>query len=198
MGTSIRPACWYSAPPISPVAAAPVLTATTGLVRDTRRAIRANLRGLPNDSVYMAITVVLSSCSQNCSRSLPEMSLLSPSDTNQETPRSTSLALRRNDPPSDPDCMEMATPPGGKATSTSAAWSRVSGRGDAMPMLDGPMIRSPLRRARVTSAGTSTSVPSTDVTITAPRMRLAMQASIVASRSLAGTEMIARETSSGS
>ena len=53
-------------------------------------------------------------------------------------------------------------------------------------MLDGPMMRSPLRRARVTRAGTSMSVPSTDVTITAPRMRLAMQASIVAVESRRG------------
>ncbi len=32
-------------------------------------------------------------------------------------------------------------------------------------MLDGPMIRRPLRRARVTSAGTSTSLPSTEVSV---------------------------------
>ena len=35
----------------APTDAAPVRTATIGLVRETRRAILANLRGLPNDSV---------------------------------------------------------------------------------------------------------------------------------------------------
>ncbi len=198
VGTSIKPACWYSAPPISPVAAAPVRTATIGLVRDTRRAIRANLRGLPNDSVYIPITVVLSSCSQNWSRSLAEMSLLSPSETNHDTPRLTSRALRRNDPPSEPDCIEIARPPDGNATSTSAACRLVSGRGDAIPMLDGPMIRRPLRRARVTNAAMSMSLPSTEVMITAPLMRLSMHASMVATRALAGTAMMANDTSSGS
>ena len=40
------------------MAAAPVRTATIGRCRDTRLAMRANLRGLPNDSVYMAMTFV--------------------------------------------------------------------------------------------------------------------------------------------
>ncbi len=64
-------------------------------------------------------------------------------------------------------------------------------------MLDGPMMRRPLRRARATIATTSTSVPSTDVITMAPRMRLAMQASMVASRCCAGTATTARVTSSG-
>ena len=58
----------------------------SGGCRDTRRAMRANLRGLPNDSVYMAMTRVVSSSSQNCSRSLPDTSHLSPSDTNHDRP----------------------------------------------------------------------------------------------------------------
>ena len=65
-------------------------------------------------------------------------------------------------------------------------------------MLDGPMIRNPLRRDRATSAAMSMSVPSTEVTMTAPRIRFAMQASMVSSSAGAGTAMIASETSSGS
>ena len=86
VGTSIRPACWYSAPPVGPIAAAPVCTVTIGRLRDTRLAMRANLRGLPIDSVYMQITRVVSSSSQNCSRSLPDTSTLSPRETNHDSP----------------------------------------------------------------------------------------------------------------
>ena len=65
-------------------------------------------------------------------------------------------------------------------------------------MLEGPMSRNPLRRARPTMASTSTSDPSTTVTTMAPRIRLRMQASIVSSSCSAGTAMIASDTSSGS
>ena len=54
-----QPACWYSASLAEPIAAAPVRTATIGRVRPTRRAMRANLRGLPKRSVYIAITRVV-------------------------------------------------------------------------------------------------------------------------------------------
>jgi hypothetical protein len=48
----------------TPAAERPLLTASTGLARATRRAIRANLRGLPNDSRYSSTSPVRSSCSQ--------------------------------------------------------------------------------------------------------------------------------------
>ena len=51
------------------------------LAAATRRAIRANRRGLPNDSRYSAITSVPSSCSHHWSRSLLEMSARSPIET---------------------------------------------------------------------------------------------------------------------
>ena len=68
----------------------------------------------------------------------------------------------------------------GARTSTSAACRATSWRGEAMPMLPGPMMRSPLRRALATIAGMSTSgTSSTLVTTTAPRTRLSMHCSIV-------------------
>ena len=48
----------------APATERPLLTASTGLVLATRRAIRANLRGLPNDSRYSSTSAVRSSCSQ--------------------------------------------------------------------------------------------------------------------------------------
>ena len=143
VGTSISPACWYSAPPDGPINAAPVRTATIGRFCDTRRAMRANLRGLPKDSVYMAMTRVVSSSSQNCSRSLPETSPLSPSDTNHDIPMRSSSASRSSEAPSEPDCSEMATLPGGSVTGTSDAWRPIDGRDEAMPMLPGPIRRTP-------------------------------------------------------
>ena len=144
--------------------------------------MRANLRGLPIDSVYMAITRVVSSSSQNCSRSLPDTSDLSPSDTNHDSPMSSSSASRSTDPPSVPDCSDIATLPGGRLTGSSDAWRPIDGRDAATPALPGPIRRTPARRARTTSASTSMSVPSTLVSTTAPRTCEAMQSSMTASR----------------
>ena len=70
----------------TPAVVRPDFTATIGFCRDTRRAMRENLRGFPNDSRYIRITSVSGSSSQYCSRSLPEMSALLPTETNEESP----------------------------------------------------------------------------------------------------------------
>ena len=72
----------------APAAERPLLTATIGLLRPTRRAIRANFRALPNDSRYSRITSVFASCSQYWRKSLPDRSALLPTETNAESPRS--------------------------------------------------------------------------------------------------------------
>jgi hypothetical protein len=80
LSVRITPACWNrastvtseaasSAPvcddvALAPAAERPLLTASTGLVLATRRAMRANLRGLPNDSRYSSTRSVRLSCSQ--------------------------------------------------------------------------------------------------------------------------------------
>ena len=79
--------------PRAPAGLRPDFTATIGLARATREAIRTNLRGLPNDSRYSAITDVASSASQYRSRSLPEMSALLPTDTKLEMPMPRRAAL---------------------------------------------------------------------------------------------------------
>ena len=85
VGTSMRPQCRYSALFVGP-SSARVRTATIGRRCDTRRAMRAKRRGSPRSSVYMPITRVDSSSSKNCSRSVPETSARSPSDTNHDRP----------------------------------------------------------------------------------------------------------------
>jgi hypothetical protein len=126
-----------------PIVPSPARTATIGRRRATRRAMRANLRGLPKVSVYIAMTRVRASSSQNWSRSLPEMSALSPSETNDDTPRSSRRASSRNDAPSDPDCID--TPTGPAFSVPGARWAS-NGASSAVvktPMLPGPMIRTP-------------------------------------------------------
>ena len=52
----------------------------------TLRAVRANLRGLPNDSMYSTASRVTPSCSHHVSMSLPDTSSLSPTEANEEMP----------------------------------------------------------------------------------------------------------------
>lgn len=58
---------------------------------------------------------------------MPDTSLLSPSDTNHEMPIDICVASCSSDAPSDPDCNEIATPPAGSPTGTSAAWTPTDG-----------------------------------------------------------------------
>ena len=106
--------------------------------------MRANLRGLPNDSVYMAITRVVSSSSQNCSRSLPDTSHLSPSDTNHDSPMSSSVGQaqhRRAERARLQRDGDVAGRQARPARATPAA--PIDGRDAATPMLAGPIIRTP-------------------------------------------------------
>ena len=95
----------------TPAADRPLFTATIGLRRDTRRAMRANLRGLPNDSRYSSTTSVPGSSSQYWSRSLPLTSALLPTDTKLDTPRPMRADRSRMAMPSAPDCDCMAMRP---------------------------------------------------------------------------------------
>ena len=61
-------------------------TVRTGMAQLTRRAVRANLRGLPNDSRYSTPSLVWPSRSHHSSMSLPDTSSLSPTEANEEIP----------------------------------------------------------------------------------------------------------------
>ena len=87
--------------------------------------------------------------------------------------------------------------PGGRLTGTSDACSPIDGRDAATPALPGPIMRTPARRARVTSPSMSMSEPSMLVMTTAPRTRDSMQSSITSTRCAAGTPMTASDTSAG-
>ena len=64
----------------------PANATKTGSRALSRRAVRANLRGLPNDSRYSTASSVMPSASYHSSMSVPETSGLSPTEANEETP----------------------------------------------------------------------------------------------------------------
>ena len=114
--------------PRLPAGVRPLFTTMIGLRRDTRRAIRANFRGFPNDSRCRRITSVRGSSSQYCKRSLPLTSLLFPTETNSEIPIPRAAAWLNNSVPSPPDCDKNATLPATGVTGAKVASSRTSGR----------------------------------------------------------------------
>jgi len=79
------------------------MTVSTGIRRPTRRSVRANLRGLPNDSTYSTASLVSPFCSHQVSMSLLDTSYLSPTETNEETPMPSRDRCARNDTPTPPD-----------------------------------------------------------------------------------------------
>ena len=60
----VAAAAVWEAPPRAPASVRPALSATIGLLRAMRRACRRNFFGLPNDSRYSAMTLVVGSSSQ--------------------------------------------------------------------------------------------------------------------------------------
>ena len=168
VGLAIAAVCEEAAR--TPAAERPLLTATIGLRRDTRRAMRANLRGLPKDSRYKSTTSVPASSSQYWSRSLPLTSALLPTDTKLRHAR---VRCGRN-------------APGGRcrARPTGTAWrcgpgvdaygEKVASRPMAVlttPRQFGPTSRMPLRRATSRSsacAPTSPTSPNPALSTTTP------------------------------
>ena len=90
----------------------PAWTVSTGMCALTRRAVRANLRGLPSDSRYMTASLVSPSCSHHISRSLPDTSILSPTEANEEIPMPSREKCSSRAMPIPPDCTTRPAAPG--------------------------------------------------------------------------------------
>ena len=129
---------------LAPAVVAPALRAITGLWRETRRARRANLRGLPNDSMYSITTLVSGSSSHHSSRSLEDTSALFPTETNPDSPRPWRRACSSTASPSAPLCDEKPIVPCGNAPGAKVAFSPKAGT--ATPRQFGPSIRAPRDR----------------------------------------------------
>ncbi len=180
----------------------PDFTATTGLLRAIRRASRANLRGLPNDSRYSSTTSVCGSVSQYWSRSLPETSARLPAETNVDRPNPRASASARIAMPNAPDWQKNPVRPRRGSEGASVALSRTPGSALSTPSAFGPTTRIPCARASRTSRS-SASAPCGPVsanpadTITSAFTPLASAASRTSSTCPAGTATTARSTGSG-
>ena len=95
-----------------PASDRPPMTVSTGIRAPTRRAVRANLRGLPNDSTYSTAIRVTPSCAHQVSRSLLDTSYLSPTDANDDTPMSSRDRCSSSAIPTPPDCTTSPATPG--------------------------------------------------------------------------------------
>ena len=153
---AMMPACWNSASRFTsgeataavceaaacwPAADRPASTVSTGMVRPTCRAVRANLRGLPNDSMYSTASLVMPSPCHHISMSLLEMSYLLPIEANEETPMPSRDSRSASAIPRPPDCMTRPAVPG-----TGCRAAKVASRpmpGTATPKQLGPTSRMP-------------------------------------------------------
>ena len=183
----------------------PHFTAITGLVRASRRASRANLRGLPKDSRYSRTTSVPGSVCQYCSRSLPETSARLPAETKVGQPEP---ALAR--PPPGSRCRARRT---GRRSRPGPAAAR-RGEGGVEPHRrvgvrhaegvrpDHPhAVRPGRRRPAAAAAARAVRPPSrrspADITTSAVTPLARQASTTVVDAAPAGTATTARSTSSG-
>ena len=160
----------------------------------TRRAVRANLRGLPNDSRYSTASLVWPSRSHHSSMSLPDTSSLSPTEANEEIPMPSRDRWSTSAKPRPPDCMTRPVTPGlaGRAANV-ASRPRL---GTATPKQSGPTRRMPWRRVMASRlALCSGSRP--DVITTRDRTPRWPHCAATSSTWAAGTAITARSAGSG-
>ncbi len=138
VSTRTTPADRKSASTATSRAPRPLLSATTGLLRPTTRAMRANLRGLPKPCRCMSTTSVAGSACQYCSRSLPETSARSPIETKVDSPARRRVASDRKVPASAPDWLNTPIRPDGGEPAAKVACSRTAGSALTMPIAFGP------------------------------------------------------------
>ena len=89
------------------------------------------------------MTLVEGSCSQYCSRSLPEMSALLPIEAKLDIPNPSSRACWMSAMPRAPDCDEKARVPRPGTDGAKLALRRTAGLRFMTPRQLGPMIRMP-------------------------------------------------------
>ena len=166
---------------------------STGIFRPTRRAVRANLRGLPNDSTYSRASLVWPSCSHQVSRSLLDTSYLSPADTNDEQPMPSRDSCSSSAMPIPPDCTTSPAWPGSGCRAPNVA-SRAS-PGTASPKQLGPTSRMPYRRQVASRSGPASPRPA--VTTTRERIPRRPHSAATLVTAAAGTAITARSGTSG-
>lgn len=174
-----------------PAAERPASTVSNGIRRATRRAVRENTRGLPNDSKCSRARSVLPSHSHHRSRSLLLTSRLSPSETKLEMPMPRRDSPSRSAMPTPPDCTAIPAVPGVGLRTANVASRWTDSSVLAMPRQLGPTSRIPQWRQAVVSSAVRLA-PRPDVTTTkAPTPALPHWAA-VSGTAAAGTARTAR------
>ena len=112
VASGVAAAAWCEAAARWPAGDRPPITVSTGIRCATRRAVPANLRGLPNDSTYSTAIRVTSSCAHQVSRSSVDTSYLSPTDANEDTPIPSLDICSSSAIPIPPDCTTTPATPG--------------------------------------------------------------------------------------
>ena len=136
----------------APAAERPLLTTSNGLRRANRGAMRANLRGCTNDSMYIIATSVPGSCSQYWRKSPLPRSALLPTETNDDSPRPSRSAASMIATPRPPLCDMKPTRPGIAWRAPNVALSRTPGLVFSTPRQLGPTIRMPASRQTSSSS----------------------------------------------
>lgn len=104
-----------------------------------RRAVLANWRALPNDSRYKTASSVLSSAPHHSSRSVPETSSISPTETSEEIPMPSRANCSARAAPTPPDWTAIPALPGRGQRTACVASSAIPGT--ATPKEAGPSSR---------------------------------------------------------
>ena len=178
------------------------LATITGLERESLRAMRENLRGLPKDSRYRPTARVPGSSSQNCMASLPETSARWPAETKEEMPMERREAAAYSSTPIAADWLKSPSEPRLGMPGATEALSRIPGSVLTRPREAGPITRMPLARARWTRSRwrarpCSPSCSKPPVTTSRPLTPAAAQSSMTPRTSSWGTAMTARSTGPG-
>ena len=178
-----------------PAADRPPMTVSTGIRCPTRRAVRANLRGLPNDSTYSTASLVTPSCSHHISMSLLETSYLSPTEANDETPMPEPGQVLEQRDAHAAGLHHQARAAG--AAGCGGGEGRVQARraGTATPKQFGPTSRMPYLRQMASRSAPSAPRPEV-ITTSALHAPLAARGCHLGPPP-AGTAMTARSTGSG-
>ena len=160
----------------------------------TRRAVRPNLRGLPNDPRPSTASLVPGSCCHQSSRSLPDTSALSPSETNEEMPMPSRVSCSSRAVPIPPDCTARPARPAAGRLAAKVAFRPMPGT--ATPRAAGPTSRMPWRRQHASRAARPAGSSPEVITTSAPAPRRP-HSSATSRTAGAGTLTTTRSTGSG-
>ena len=169
------------------------MTVSTGIRCATRRAVPANLRGLPNDSTYSTASWVTSSCAHQVSRSVGDTSYLSPAEANEDTPIPSRDICSSSAIPTPPDCTISPATPRTGWPAVNVASSPIHGM--ITPKQLGPSSRIPYRRQ--TASSSAPAAPRHELITISARTPCRPHCPATCGTAAGGTAITARSTGPG-